>query len=388
MEMLASCFLLHGAPPKSFKPHTLQGQGCTSSPPLTAHGRRSVSIVRSVQAHAGTGTNGYSIDVATGGSNTERPQGGDVVVVNGSGTSFDFELYLSAKAKAVDDALDAALWRRVRGPERLSESVRYSVLAAGGKRVRVRPVLAIAACELVGGEASAAAPVACAAEMIHAASLIQGDMPCMGDDAMRRGRRLANHATFGESTALLAGDALLAFAFEHVARGCAELGVPAERAVRAIAELGSAAGAGAAGHVADKASEGVAGVSLATLEYIQVHRTARLLEASAVSGAVVGGGNDEEIERVRRYARCIGLFFRVVDDVLDATRASGQVGKTAGKDMAGGGKATYSNLLGVERARAYATELLVEAFLELDGFDAGRAEPLRHLARLTAVWMK
>lgn len=306
-----------------------------------------------------------------------------VDVASGATTGFDFERYLSANAKAVHEALDVAL-QGLQCPTVLSESMRYSVLA-GGKRLR--PALAIAACELVGGgSAAAAVPVACAAEMIHTASLIHDDMPCMDDDALRRGRP-SNHVAFGEPTALLAGDALLAFAFEHVARGCAAAGVPADRALRAVVELGSAAGVGgvAAGQVADMASEGAApgSVSLAALEYIHVHKTARLVEAAAVSGAIVGGAGDAEVERVRRYARFVGLLLQVVDDVLDVTGTSEQLGKTAGKDAAAG-KATYTRLMGLEGARAYAGELLAKAEAELDGFDAVRAAPLRHLARFIA----
>jgi geranylgeranyl diphosphate synthase type II len=211
---------------------------------------------------------------------------------------------MSGNVKAVNEALDRAI--PARQPERLSEAMRYSALA-GGKRLR--PILAIAACELVGGSAAVAMPVACAVEMVHAMSLIHDDMPCMDDDDFRRGRP-ASHVAFGEYTALLSGDALLAFAFEHLARGYAELRlVPAEHALRAVAELGNAAGAGgvAAGQVADKASEGVP-VSLAMREYINVHKAARLLEAAAVCGAIVGGGTQGEIEGVRRYARSVGLL--------------------------------------------------------------------------------
>lgn len=368
MDKLASCFARHGAPSsQSFKPCVPQ-----RSTPLTSPGRsRPVPVVRCADAHAVTVTAPKITSVGVDG------------VVNGGGSSsssFDFERYLSANAKAVHAALDAAL-QGLRCPESLRESMRYSVLA-GGKRLR--PALAIAACELVGGAAAAAVPVACAVEMIHTSSLIHDDMPCMDDDALRRGRP-SNHVAFGEPTALLAGDALLALAFEHVARGCADAGVPADRALRAVVELGSAAGVGgvAAGQVADMEGEGAASVGLAALEYIHVHKTARLVEAAAVSGAIVGGGGDAEVERVRRYAHLLGLLLQVVDDVLDVTGTSEQLGKTAGKDAAAG-KATYPRLLGLEGARAYAAELLAKAEAELDGFDAARATPLRHLARFVA----
>ncbi|XP_062196666.1 syn-copalyl diphosphate synthase, chloroplastic-like [Phragmites australis] len=291
---------------------------------------------------------------------------------------FGFEQYMASKAAAVNEALDRAL--PLRHPERLLESMRYSLLA-GGKRVR--PVLTLAACELVGGDEAAAVPVACAVEMVHAMSLVHDDLPCMDDDDIRRGRP-TNHVAFGVSTALLAGDALLALAFEHVASGCAGSGVPAVRALRAVAELGSAVGAEglAAGQIVDLASEG-APVGLATLEYIHVHKTARLLETAAVSGAIIGGGTGEEIESIRRYARCIGLLYQVIDDVLDVTCASEQLGKTAGKDLAAD-KATYPKLMGVDGARAYAAELVASAEAELDRFDADRAAPLHHLARFIA----
>lgn len=359
MNKLASCFLQHGAPhTQIFKSYHVQ-----RSPSLQSLERRSVSMTRPHAAdHAARAT---IVDVAVD-----------------SGTSFDFERYLSAKARAVHDALDLTL-QGLRCPEVLSESMRYSVLA-GGKRLR--PVLAIAACELVGGTAAAAVPVACAVEMIHTASLIHDDMPCMDDDALRRGRP-SNHVAFGEPTALLAGDALLALAFEHVARGSAGAGVPADRALRAVVELGSVAGVGgiAAGQVADMASEGApsGSVSLGALEYIHVHKTARLVEAAAVSGAVVGGGGDGEVERVRRYAHFLGLLGQVVDDVLDVTGTSEQLGKTAGKDVAAG-KATYPRLMGLKGARAYMGELLAKAEAELDGLDAARTAPLRHLARFMA----
>jgi geranylgeranyl diphosphate synthase type II len=268
-----------------------------------------------------------------------------------------------------------------RQTERLNEAMRYSTLA-GGKRLR--PILAIAACELVGGSAQVAMPVACAVEMVQTMSLIHDDMPCMDDDAFRRGRP-ANHVAFGEYTALLSGDALLALAFEHLARGYAELGVvPTEHVLRAVAELGNAAGAGglATGQIADKASEGVP-VSLTMLKYISQHKAAALFEAAAVCGAIVGGGTEGEIESVRRYARSVGLLFQVVDDVLDVTRTSEQLGKTAGKDQAAD-KATYPKLLGVDQAQAYAAELLAMAEGELEGFDAERAAPLHHLARFIA----
>ncbi|KAF7077924.1 hypothetical protein CFC21_082419 [Triticum aestivum] len=291
---------------------------------------------------------------------------------------FSLERYMASKAMTVNEALDRAL--PLGHPERLFESMRYS-LFAGGKRVR--PMLTLAACELVGGDEAAALPVAYAVEMVHTMSLIHDDLPCMDDDHLRRDRP-TNHVVFGVSIALLAGDALLARAFEHVARGCTEHGMPANCALRAVAELASAVGTDGlvAGQVVDLASDGT-DVDLATLEYIHVHKTARLLEAAAVCGAIVSGGADEEIEGIRRYARYVGLLFQVVDDVLDVTRASEQLGKTAGKDIATD-KATYPKLMGMDGTLAYAAQLVASAEAELDRFDGTCTEPLRHLAHFIA----
>ncbi|KAK1693945.1 hypothetical protein QYE76_010642 [Lolium multiflorum] len=343
----------------------------TPSPSLQLHfSPRNASL----QFHARHSTTSVRCAVATPTSNTP--------ITNPTGSQgedlFNFDRYMASKAVTVNDALDHAL--PLVQPERLSESMRYSLLA-GGKRVR--PMLAIAACEMVGGDEAAATPVACAVEMVHTMSLIHDDLPCMDDDDLRRGCP-TNHVAFSVSTALLAGDALLSLSFEHIARGCAEHGVPADRALRAVAELANAVGTGglAAGQVVDLASEG-ADVGLATLEYIHIHKTARLLEAAAVCGAIVGGACEEDIESIRRYARYVGLLFQVVDDVLDVTQTSEQLGKTAGKDLATD-KTTYPKLMGVDGARAYAAELVASAEAELDRFDHARTEPLRHLARFIA----
>ncbi|CAE6155376.1 unnamed protein product [Arabidopsis arenosa] len=239
--------------------------------------------------------------------------------------------YIITKAESVNKALDSAV--PLREPLKIHEAMRYSLLA-GGKRVR--PVLCIAACELVGGDESTAMPAACAVEMIHTMSLIHDDLPCMDNDDLRRGKP-TNHKVFGEDVAVLAGDALLSFAFEHLALATSSDVVSPVRVVRAIGELAKAIGTEGlvAGQVVDISSEGLDlnDVGLEHLEYIHLHKTAALLEASAVLGAIVGGGSDDEIERLRKFARCIGLLFQVVDDILDVTKSSKELGKTAGKDL-------------------------------------------------------
>ncbi|KAL3583618.1 hypothetical protein D5086_014679 [Populus alba] len=210
--------------------------------------------------------------------------------------TFDFKSYMLQKANSVNKALDAAV--SLKEPAKIHESMRYSLLA-GGKRVR--PVLCLAACDLVGGSESMALPAACAVEMIHTMSLMHDDLPCMDNDDLRRGKP-TNHIVFGEDVAVLAGDALLSFAFEHVA--VSTIHVSPLRIVRAIGELAKAIGAEGlvAGQVVDICSEGLSEVGLEQLEFIHVHKTAKLLEGAVVLGAILGGGTDEEVEKLRKYA--------------------------------------------------------------------------------------
>ncbi|CAI9111381.1 OLC1v1011601C1 [Oldenlandia corymbosa var. corymbosa] len=289
---------------------------------------------------------------------------------------FPFEDYMRSKAIQVNKALDDAI--PMKDPIKIHEAMRYSLLA-GGKRIR--PILCIASCELVGGNESQAIPVACAIEMIHTMSLIHDDLPCMDNDDLRRGKP-TNHKVYGENTAVLAGDALLSLAFEHVATKTRN--VSPNRVVRAIAELGSSVGSDGlvAGQIVDLSSEGKE-INLAELEYIHIHKTSKLLEAAVVCGAILGGGSHSEVDRMRNYARCIGLLFQVVDDILDVTKSSQQLGKTAGKDLASD-KATYPKLMGLQGARKFADELVAMAIEELSHFDAAKSAPLYHLANYIA----
>lgn len=292
-------------------------------------------------------------------------------------TQFDFKGYMIGKATSVNKALDAAV--PIRHPEKIHEAMRYSLLA-GGKRVR--PVLCLAACELVGGHESTAMAAACAVEMIHTMSLIHDDLPCMDNDDLRRGK-LTNHKVFGENVAVLAGDSLLAFAFEHLAAGTPLTLVPPARIVRAVGELAQAIGSEGlvAGQVVDLESEGLAAenVGIEQLEFIHIHKTAKLLEAAVVLGAIIGGGTDEEVEKLRKFARTIGLLFQVVDDILDVTKSSEELGKTAGKDLVAD-KVTYPKLMGIEKSKEYAERLNKEARELLSGFDPKKVKPLIALA--------
>ncbi|CAA0384116.1 putative transferase [Arabidopsis thaliana] len=307
-------------------------------------------------------------------------QGGDMIPPEGKSndrnSAFDFKSYMIRKAESVSAALNVSV--PLQEPLTIQEAVRYSLLA-GGKRVR--PLLCIAACELVGGDEATAMSAACAVEMIHTSSLIHDDLPCMDDADLRRGKP-TNHKEFGEDMAVLAGDALLALAFEHMTFVSSGLVAP-ERMIRAVIELAKAIGTKGlvAGQVTDLCSQGLNpdDVGLERLEFIHLHKTAALLEAAAVLGAIMGGGTEEEIEKLRKYARCIGLLFQVVDDILDVTESTEELGKTAGKD-AMDGKLTYPRLIGLERSKEVAQKLSKEAAEQLLGFDSDKAAPLVALA--------
>lgn len=286
---------------------------------------------------------------------------------------FNFKTYMYQKGNSVNEALEKSI--TVKEPIKIHEAMRYSLLA-GGKRVR--PVLCIAACELVGGDELTAMPSACAVEMIHTMSLIHDDLPCMDNDDLRRGKP-TNHKVFGEDVAVLAGDALLAYAFEHIVNET--MGVSPTRVVRVVGELAKVIGTEGlvAGQVVDMESSGLTEIGLEKLEFIHIHKTAALLEGSVVIGAILGGASDEEIEKLRKFARCIGLLFQVVDDILDVTKSSQELGKTAGKDLMTD-KATYPKLIGIEKSREFAEKLNKDARDQLSEFDSAKAAPLICLA--------
>ncbi|KAG2246805.1 hypothetical protein Bca4012_090228 [Brassica carinata] len=205
----------------------------------------------------------------------------------------------------------------------------------------------------------------------------------MDDDSLRRGKP-TNHKVFGEDIAVLTTDALIALAVEKMATSTS-LGVSPERVLRAVVEMAKAVRTEGlvAGQAADLSGEGMSleedRARLEHLEFIHIHKTAALLEAATVTGAIMGGGSDGEIERLRKYARCVGLMFQVVDDVLDVTKSSDELGKTAGKDLIAS-KLTYPKVMGVEKSREYADELNREAREHLHAFDSAKVAPLLSLA--------
>ncbi|HEX4209467.1 MAG TPA: farnesyl diphosphate synthase [Candidatus Binataceae bacterium] len=288
---------------------------------------------------------------------------------------FAFERYLADRAALVERELQF-LVAAPEGPAgRLFEAMRYSLLA-GGKRLR--PILALAACEAVGGPLEAALGFGCAVEMIHTYSLIHDDLPCMDDDDLRRGRP-TNHKVFGEAIATLAGDGLLTDAFKVLARASISAGVPGSALIETIAELAEAAGSAGmvGGQVMDLLGEG-RDLMLSELEVLHGRKTGALFVASVCGGARLGCANEAQLAALREYARSLGLAFQVADDLLDVEASSEQIGKRTQKDQARG-KATYPALIGVERSRALANDLAAKALHAVAGFDR-RAEPLRALA--------
>lgn len=258
----------------------------------------------------------------------------------------------------------------------LSQSMRYS-LVGGGKRIR--PVLMLASCEACGGKPEEAVAAACGIELIHTYSLIHDDLPAMDDDDYRRGR-LANHKVFGEANAILAGDALLTYAFELLATPVA---VPPDRQLRVIREVAESAGrfGMVGGQVADMAGEGRK-LSLPEIERIHQAKTGALLTVAARSGGILAGGSEQQIAALTRFAQALGLAFQIKDDILDVEGDSAVLGKPAGSDVKQD-KSTYPALLGLDGARRHLSEMIIEAKQALEPFGE-RAVFLHGLAEYIA----
>lgn len=298
---------------------------------------------------------------------------GETMLVQRETTTFNLASYLQDKKELVEIALEGSL--PITRPEKIYEAMRYSLLA-GGKRLR--PILCLTTCELMGGTVEMAMPTACALEMIHTMSLIHDDLPAMDNDDYRRGK-LTNHKVFGEDIAILAGDGLLAYAFEFVATQTQN--VAPNNIIDVIARLGRTVGAAGlvGGQVLDLESEGKTDITAETLSFIHTHKTGALLETSVVSGAILAGAKEDDVQRLSRYAKNIGLAFQIVDDILDITATQEELGKTAGKDLQAQ-KATYPSLWGIEESRNQAQSLVDAAIAELEGYGEP-AEPLRAIAQ-------
>lgn len=276
--------------------------------------------------------------------------------------------------RLTDAALDRLIPLETQAPTSIHKAMRHSVFA-GGKRLR--PILCMEAGRMVQGSLPAGIEdLGAALEMLHTYSLIHDDLPALDNDDLRRGRPTC-HKAFGEATAILAGDALQTQAYEVLAR----LKCQAEARVRIIEEV--ARGTGTVngmigGQVVDLEAEHTKPTP-EMLEYIHRSKTAALITASLVSGGLYAEAKDSQVGKLRAFGHSIGLAFQIVDDILDVTQTSEQLGKTAGKDTASE-KATYPALFGIEASEKKAGALVDDAFAELESFGE-RAEPLKELAR-------
>jgi geranylgeranyl diphosphate synthase, type II len=286
--------------------------------------------------------------------------------------AFDLQNFLASSTAAVYRALDGFLPPATAKPATIHKAMRYS-LFAGGKRMR--PALCLAAAAACGGREADTMPLACAVECIHTYSLVHDDLPAMDDDDYRRGK-LTSHKVFGEGIAVLAGDALLTQAFEIAAR-CE--GWPRYPHKRIILELARAAGSLQliAGQVADLEGEGKK-ISARQLRYIHERKTSALLCCSVRLGGMSANCAPAQLKALTDFGYHVGLAFQVIDDILDVTQTSEQLGKTAGKDTKAQ-KATYPSIVGLERSRKIAEQLTAKAFAALKTFK-GRAVALEALA--------
>ena len=272
----------------------------------------------------------------------------------------------------VDAALDRFLPQEKTPPRELHRAMRYSVFA-GGKRLR--PVLCLLAGRMVGARVSALLPAACAIEMVHTYSLIHDDLPAMDDDDFRRGKP-TSHKVFGEALAILAGDALLTFAFETVSRRTKD-GVLAATLTR---ELSAAAGSDGmvGGQTFDILSEGKE-PDANLVEEIHKRKTAALIRASVRMGALVGRASKRELRDLTRFGEAVGLLFQVTDDLLDELGDDRRMGKRVHKD-AEQGKQTYPRVHGLDRTREIAEKLAGKAERALAKYPK-RADVLREVPR-------
>jgi farnesyl diphosphate synthase len=289
-------------------------------------------------------------------------------------TQPDFQTWSRETATRVENALADLLPASRIAPARLHDAMRYSTLG-GGKRVRA--MLVFGAGELTGAAADRLKIVAASVEMIHAYSLIHDDLPCMDDDVLRRGKPTC-HVEFDEATALLAGDALQSLAFQLMGeyRLADDAGVQLKM-IQLFAAAGGSRGM-AGGQAIDLDAVGKS-ITLPELEFMHILKTGALIRASALLGAHCGRQLGQmDLDRLDRYAKCVGLAFQVVDDILDEEGDAATLGKTAGKDKANS-KPTYTSLMGLADAKRFAEELLADSLEAISSFGPEGAR-LREIA--------
>lgn len=287
----------------------------------------------------------------------------------------EFHTHFEKLIQIVNNALDDYLGISEGPGSDIYKAMKYSLMA-GGKRLR--PVLALAVCDLLDGSRSIVLPYACAVEMIHTYSLIHDDLPAMDNDDYRRGIP-TNHKVFGEAVAILAGDALLNKAFELMISSTLEAEEKLKERVKAMNIIAASSGAEGMirGQMVDIESEG-AQITEETLEYMHRCKTGALIKAPIFSSAVLCGASEEEMEQLKIYAENIGLAFQIKDDIMDVESSMELMGKAAGSDAASG-KSTYVTLHGVKEA-AELLENAVSAAVDAIGHFGERAAFLRDIA--------
>lgn len=265
----------------------------------------------------------------------------------------------------VDKKLDEFMG--IHYPESIFKSMKYTVTLPGK---RLRPVMCLEACRIMGGDTEKALPTACAIEMLHAQSLIHDDLPCMDNDDFRRGKP-SNHKVFGEANAVLAGDALLTFAPQIIIEKSTDLS--AEQIVKLIHEYTKFAGAYGliAGQVVDIESEGGKLIKSPqeTLDFIHLNKTAVLFRLAVKCGAIVANADDTIIDKFDNFAKKFGLAFQIYDDIMDEISTFEEMGKTMGKDKASG-KLTYVSLYGLSEAKQKFNCLISECYDIIDKYDS------------------
>lgn len=268
----------------------------------------------------------------------------------------EFKLVLKEKANYIEQLLNKYMPTEEGYQKTIMEAMNYS-LSAGGKRLR--PILTLEACKIVGGNENDAIPFAVAVEMIHTYSLIHDDLPALDNDDLRRGRK-TNHIVYGEDMAILAGDALLNYAFEIMLSNSLGKENP-EKYLKAINEIAKSAGIYGmiGGQVVDVQSENQR-IPKEKLDYIHNNKTAAIMIGCMRAGAIIGNANEEELDKITKYANNIGLSFQIVDDILDIVGDESKLGKKVGSDIENN-KSTYPSLLGLEKSKEIARTLINEA---------------------------
>lgn len=265
----------------------------------------------------------------------------------------------------IDKKLDEFM--PVEYPEDIFKSMKYTVTLPGK---RLRPVMCLESCRIMGGDVENAIPTACAIEMLHAQSLIHDDLPCMDNDDFRRGKP-SNHKVFGEAIAVLAGDALLSFAPQLIIEKSKN--ISAETLIKVLHEFTSTAGAYKliAGQVADIESENgkLKGDKAKTLEYIHTHKTADLFKLALKTGAIIANATQEQIDDMEKFGQIFGIAFQIYDDIMDEISTFEELGKTIGKDK-NAGKLTYVSLYGLEPAKQQLIEHVKQAHSIIDKYNS------------------